>query len=87
MVTAAQDRYGRDVVASGFEAFFAAVARGLAAWRITRLITTGGETSGADVEGSALRELAIGPVIDPGVPASIFWTAPKRRFVSVRHCM
>ena len=36
---------------------------------ITRLITAGGETSGAVVEGLALTELQIGPEIAPGVPA------------------
>lgn len=69
VVMAAQDRYGRDAMASGIEAFFTAVARGLVARGITRLITAGGETSGAVVEGLALKELAIGPEIDPGVPA------------------
>ena len=37
--------------------------------RVTRLITAGGETSGAVVEGLGLTDLAIGPEIDPGVPA------------------
>ncbi len=68
-VRAAQDRYGRDKVTAGFEAFFAAMARGLVAQGIARLITAGGETSGAVVEGLMLKELAIGPEIDPGVPA------------------
>ena len=35
----------------------------------TKLISAGGETSGAVVEGLALTQLEIGPEIDPGVPA------------------
>ncbi|MDP5335706.1 MAG: hypothetical protein NWR54_12045, partial [Paracoccaceae bacterium] len=35
---------------------------------ITRLVTAGGETSGAVVEGLGLSALQIGPEIDPGVP-------------------
>lgn len=68
-VAAAQERHGSKALAARFEAFFAAVARGLVERGITRLITAGGETSGAVVEGLALRELAIGPEIDPGVPS------------------
>ena len=33
------------------------------------ILTAGGETSGAVVEGLQLKELEIGPEIDPGVPA------------------
>jgi uncharacterized protein YgbK (DUF1537 family) len=40
------------------------VARG-----VTRLVTAGGETSGAVVEGLGLPALDIGPEIAPGVPA------------------
>jgi len=39
------------------------VARG-----VTRLISAGGETSGAVVGGLALSQLEIGPEIAPGVP-------------------
>ena len=51
------------------EAFFAETARQVVAGGATRLITAGGETSGAVVEGLALGTLDIGPEIDPGVPA------------------
>lgn len=68
-VQAAQQRHGGAAVAAAFEALFAEVARRLVAGGITRLITAGGETSGAVVEGLALTELAIGPEIAPGVPA------------------
>ncbi len=68
-VQAAQQRHGGAAVAAAFEALFAEVARRLVAGGVTRLITAGGETSGAVVEGLALTELAIGPEIAPGVPA------------------
>jgi uncharacterized protein YgbK (DUF1537 family) len=64
-----QDTHGREASADAIEAFFAATARALVAAGVTRLITAGGETSGAVVEGLSLGELAIGPEIDAGVPA------------------
>ena len=67
-VYAAQDRHGRDAVAGAIETFFAETARALVAAGITRLVTAGGETSGAVVEALSLDRLEIGPEIDPGVP-------------------
>ncbi|MFC0201112.1 3-oxo-tetronate kinase [Paracoccus rhizosphaerae] len=64
-----QDRHGATEVATRLDAFFAATARLLVAGGVTRLITAGGETSGAVVEGLELSTLEIGPEIDPGVPA------------------
>ncbi|WJS86861.1 3-oxo-tetronate kinase [Paracoccus sp. TOH] len=68
-VRAVQDRHGSDLVAHRLEAFFAETARLLVAGGVTRLITAGGETSGAVVEGLAPGALEIGPEIAPGVPA------------------
>uniref|UniRef100_UPI002FCE2BE3 nucleotide-binding domain containing protein n=1 Tax=Paracoccus binzhouensis TaxID=2796149 RepID=UPI002FCE2BE3 len=68
-VRAVQDRHGGDLVAHRLEAFFAETARLLVAGGVTRLITAGGETSGAVVEGLAPGALEIGPEIAPGVPA------------------
>ncbi|GGG85225.1 HPr kinase [Salipiger pallidus] len=68
-VKAAQDRYGREIIAARLEAFFAETARLLVAGGIRRLVTAGGETSGAVVEGLGLTALRIGPEITPGVPA------------------
>ena len=68
-VKAAQERHGREAVASAIEAFFADMARGLVAGGVTRLVVAGGETSGAVVEGLELTALSIGPEIAPGVPA------------------
>jgi 3-dehydrotetronate 4-kinase len=68
-VARVQDRFGREAAADAIEALFAEVARRLVAGGVTRLITAGGETSGAVVEGLGMTDLEIGPEIDPGVPA------------------
>jgi len=68
-VSAVQDRFGREASATALEGFFAELARLLVAGGVTRIITAGGETSGAVIEGLALEALEIGPEIDPGVPA------------------
>ena len=68
-VAKVQDRFGRDASAQALESFFAEVARLVIAGGVTRIITAGGETSGAVVEGLHLSALEIGPEIDPGVPA------------------
>ncbi|WP_299280968.1 3-oxo-tetronate kinase [uncultured Tateyamaria sp.] len=64
-----QDRFGRDRAAAALEGFFAEVAQLARARGAARIITAGGETSGAVVEGLGLTTLEIGPEIDPGVPA------------------
>lgn len=68
-VRAVQARHGSGAVAARLDAFFAETARLLVADGVTRLITAGGETSGAVVEGLAVDALEIGPEIAPGVPA------------------
>ena len=68
-VKAVQDRFGRDRSAAALEAFFANVARLVREGGANRIITAGGETSGAVIEGLSLNTLDIGPEIDPGVPA------------------
>lgn len=68
-VAVVQARFGREVSAAALEGFFAEVARLAIAAGVTRVITAGGETSGAIVEGLHLSALEIGPEIDPGVPA------------------
>ncbi|WP_226781336.1 3-oxo-tetronate kinase [Oceaniglobus trochenteri] len=67
-VASAQTAYGKDAVAHRMEQVFAEAAKALVAAGVTRLITAGGETSGAVVEALAPGSLAIGPEIDPGVP-------------------
>lgn len=68
-VRAVQQRYGRERSAEAFERLFADVARRLVAAGVQRLIVAGGETSGAVTDALAPQTLAIGPEIDPGVPA------------------
>jgi uncharacterized protein YgbK (DUF1537 family) len=68
VVAEAQTRFGKQTVAEKIEAMFAQLARDLIAGGVTRLVTAGGETSGAVVEGLGLSALQIGPEIDPGVP-------------------
>ena len=68
-VRAIQEKYGRELAAEAFESFFGALASALVNDLASRLIVAGGETSGAVVEALALPSLAIGPEIDPGVPA------------------
>lgn len=68
VVRAAKDRFDTEVVAARIEAFFAETAQALVAGGVTRLITAGGETSGAVVEALAPPALEIGPEIAPGVP-------------------
>jgi len=69
VVAAAQVRFGREKLAGNIEELFAEVARKLVSGGITRLVTAGGETSGAIVEGLGITALEMGPEIDPGVPA------------------
>lgn len=68
-VAAVQAQHGTGIVAARLDAFFAETARRLVAGGVTRLLTAGGETSGAVVEGLGVESLEIGPEIDPGVPA------------------
>ncbi|MEM7599508.1 MAG: 3-oxo-tetronate kinase [Pseudomonadota bacterium] len=69
VVAEVQDTFGREKAASAIEGFFASLARLAISADITRIITAGGETSGAVVEALDLVQFAIGPEIDPGVPA------------------
>lgn len=64
-----QQTYGAEVAANALEAFFGETAKKLISLGVTRLLTAGGETSGAVVESLQLGTLQIGPEIDPGVPA------------------
>ena len=64
-----QAEFGRADSANAFESFFAELACELVELGAGRIISAGGETSGAIVEGLKLATLQIGPEIDPGVPA------------------
>ena len=69
VVKQVQAEFGTEASAEAIENLFAEVSRQLVAGGVTRLIVAGGETSGAVVEGLSLDTMAMGPEIDPGVPA------------------
>ena len=69
-VAALQSRLGRDAAGALVENALAAIAEGLVARGVRRLVIAGGETSGAVVTRLGVRSLRIGHEIDPGVP----WT-------------
>lgn len=69
IVRAVQEEYGNQKSAVAIENFFAQVSKKLVEKGVQCILTAGGETSGAVVEGLQLNELEIGPEIDPGVPA------------------
>ena len=68
-VREAQARFGRERASAALERVFADLARALRERGVTRIVTAGGETSGAVVEALAPEALEIGPEIAPGVPA------------------
>lgn len=74
-VAALQAKLGREAAGALVEEAVAAIAEGLVARGVGRLVVAGGETSGAVVQRLGVTSLRIGPEIDPGVP----WTfaAPR----------
>jgi uncharacterized protein YgbK (DUF1537 family) len=68
-VAKVQAEFGTDIAAHALETFFGEIAKALVQRGVTRILTAGGETSGAVVEALDIRSLEIGPEIDPGVPA------------------
>jgi uncharacterized protein YgbK (DUF1537 family) len=69
-VKAVQARLGVEAAGKLVEDALSAVAKGLVAMGVRKLVVAGGETSGAVVQALNVRSLRIGPQIDPGVP----WT-------------
>ena len=69
-VAKVQERLGRERAGAAIEAAMAAIAQGLVAPGVRRLVVAGGETAGAVVAALGVKGLRIGPAIDPGVP----WT-------------
>ncbi len=69
-VKAVQAKLGVDQAGALVEDALAAIAKGLVARGVRRLIVAGGETSGAVVKALDVKALRIGREIDPGVP----WT-------------
>jgi uncharacterized protein YgbK (DUF1537 family) len=70
-VAEVQHRLGRERAGALVEETLAAIASGLAAAGVRRLVVAGGETAGAVVQALGVTGLRIGRQIDPGVP----WTA------------
>ncbi|PRY20932.1 uncharacterized protein YgbK (DUF1537 family) [Aliiruegeria haliotis] len=68
-VSAAQKRFGREESAEAIETLFARLAARLAEKGIGRIVTAGGETSGAVTQALGADRLRIGPRIAAGVPA------------------
>ncbi|QKV18974.1 3-oxo-tetronate kinase [Oricola thermophila] len=68
VVAAAQQALGRQRAGEIVENLMSAVAAALVARGFNRIISAGGETSGAVVAALGASTLAIGPEIDPGVP-------------------
>ncbi len=77
-VKAAQVRFGREAVAGRIEHLFAELAARLAQAGVTRIVVGGGETSGAVATALGGKAFAIGPEIDPGVPALAVEGSPVR---------
>lgn len=68
-VRALQKQYGQDKLSHRLESLFADAAAKVVQSGFDRVVVAGGETSGAVVTGLGLSAVAIGPEIDPGVPA------------------
>ncbi len=75
-VRRAQAQFGTDASAYAIETLFATLAALAVERGVRRLITAGGETSGAVVQALGATALEIGPRIDPGVPALRLVGAP-----------
>jgi len=67
-VRAAQERLGVHEAGALIERALSAVARGLVERGAGQLILAGGETAGACIHALGIRQMQIGPQIDPGVP-------------------
>ena len=67
-VQQAQDRWGVEQAGAMVESALARISVGLVALGVRQLVVAGGETSGACVQALGIRQLKIGPQIDPGVP-------------------
>ena len=68
---AVQARLGAEHAGALVETTIARIAEGFVRAGVRQLVVAGGETSGAVVQRLGVRQMTIGPQIDPGVP----WTA------------
>ena len=72
-VKAVQRELGIERAGALVEQALAQIAKGLVEAGVRKLVVAGGETAGACVQALNIRQLRIGPQIDPGVP----WTAAR----------
>jgi uncharacterized protein YgbK (DUF1537 family) len=72
-VTAVQAQLGVTQAGEMVERTLSEIARGLVEHGVRQLVVAGGETSGAVVQALGVKQMVIGPQIDPGVP----WTAVR----------
>ena len=79
-VSAAQDTYGRERLATSFETVFAELALKAVDAGFRRLVVAGGETSGAVASAFGPHALEVGPEIDTGVPVLIRDGEPRLAF-------
>lgn len=68
VIRSVQARLGAGSAGRLVEDALAAIAAGLVQRGVRQLVVAGGETSGAVVQALGVRQLRIGPQIDPGVP-------------------
>jgi uncharacterized protein YgbK (DUF1537 family) len=67
-VKLAQGQLGAQEASALLERTLAAIARGLVQRGVRQLVVAGGETAGACVQALNIKQMKIGPQIDPGVP-------------------
>ena len=79
-VAAAQDKYGRERLATLFESIFAELALKAVGAGFRRLVVAGGETSGAVASAFGPHALKVGPEIDTGVPVLVRDGEPRLAF-------
>ena len=69
IVKAAQEKFGRDIIAEKIESVMGGVASEMVRRGVKCIISAGGETSGAIVTALQVQAMKIGPEIAAGVPA------------------
>ena len=67
-VKVVQEQLGAERAGTMIEQALARIARGVVERGVRQLVVAGGETSGACVQALDIRQMQIGPQIDPGVP-------------------
>jgi len=79
-----QNELGRERAGALVEDAMARIAKALVERGVRRLVVAGGETSGAVVKALGIEGLAIGPQIDPGVPATVTIGAGPRLALALK---